>query len=187
MYRAKKLKYILPLFLVSGALLGCGTAPILISGPSVEPPETGPVDYPVILPEIELTEKNIIISYIITPEEGYQNGDGYMKIDFEPSVEGEEGLQKGKIIVNIGHKKIDGANTKWYGYEVSLDRRLLTKQGKTSVPFVRGEDGFWWNEEILMLPEPIKKKIELTIIDEYKETEYFFTIVKEITEREVAQ
>lgn len=190
----KKWKMVLPFIFVSVGLFRCATPPDLISAPFEAPPDTGNVEYPVIFPEIELpelpeeeVEKRLTIRYIITPEEGYRNGDGYMKIDFEPSVESEAGLHKGKITVNIGHKKIDGANTKWYGYEVSLDSRILTKHGKTSVPFVRGEEGFWWNEEILTLPEPMKGRVELTVTDEFQNTSYFFTIVKEITESEVVE
>ena len=178
---------------------GCASpGPSVIDVPDYSPDEGRKISAELPEPEIELPElpapgpetaafeRKTEVRYRITPEEGYSTESAYLRVSFVPAVPpeaGESPARGGRISVHIGHRDIEGANTKWYSYSIIVDGRKYNKKGKVSVPFVRGRDNYWWNEEVLRLPKPLEDEVTVTVTDEYGGTVRRVTVTKEGLER----
>lgn len=165
---------------------GCtGMAPSVTGVPDYEPEDGEELHLALPEPEIELPplpaedkeppEEETIV-YLVSPSGGYNEGGGYLRLSYEQKGD------RGEITVHIGHKEIDGANTKWYSYSLLVDGKAFSKRGMVSVPFVRGRDNYWWNEEQIILPGPVGEKARITVYSDYADEEYTFTITKQIAE-----
>lgn len=141
--------------------------------------DDGDIEVELIEPELELEPE---IQYAVIPREGFETERGYIRLSFKPASDREvSGVQgPGLLTIHIGHKDIEGANTKWYTYNLVIDGKEYVKKGKNSVPFVRGRHDYWWNEEVWHLPKPLGREGVLTIYNDYAKSEYRFRIRKEV-------
>ncbi len=171
------------LILCCGVIVSCsGTGPTVVDVPAYEPdtesditvdlPEPEPVEPPEQRTRQQRPETVTRVVYTVSPEEGYQTGKGYVRIEYEPE-------DKGTIIIHLGHKEIERANTKWYSYMFEVNGKKYTKKGKNTVPFVRGRNNYWWNEDEFHVSLPVQQRGLFSVIDEYAGTVHRFIIERE--------
>ncbi|MCX7029815.1 MAG: hypothetical protein NTU62_06795 [Spirochaetes bacterium] len=151
---------------------------ILLSCKTVEPPPP---------PEPEPPAREAVITWEITPPEGYHLDSGFVTLDFIPPEElrdQKEPPPGGRLTVHLGYLNILNANTVWYRFEVAEGSRYrLRLEGEENIPNVKGLDGYWWNDLDLDLEEPVTREIRVVVKDKRIDTAYPFTLRKVISYR----
>lgn len=120
--------------------------------------------------EAEYEEKTV---YKIRPENGHITENGAVWIE---EIAGGNGPET--VLMLLESREIDRADTKWYAFILSYNGFSKKIQGKKSIPYVRGSRSLWWNEIRLHLDEPLQGTLEITVIDDYADGTYRFTVEK---------
>lgn len=120
--------------------------------------------------EVEYEEKTV---YKIRPENGHVTANGAVWIE---EIAGGNGPET--VYLLLESREIDHADTKWYTFMLSYNGFSKKVQGKKSIPYVRGSRSLWWNEIRLYLDEPLQGTLEITVIDDYADSTYRFTVEK---------
>lgn len=174
----------IPIMLIAAAfpvllMSGCAAAPEIapeVGFPEAEAPRiTAPEPAPE--PEGPARDYEEITVYVVEPESRVEEPFGYIEVEYIE--EGREGTQP-RLAVSLGRAEIDHADTKWYFFEIRIDGKHYTWEGRESIPFVRGKDGLWWNEASVKLPESFEEDLIVTIHDRYARQEYRFTITRAV-------
>jgi hypothetical protein len=143
------------------------------------------VEAPPLPPEEPVREE--VISWEITPTEGYHLDSGFVTLDFIPPEklrDQEAPPIGGRLTVHLGYLDIRDANTVWYRFEIAEGSRYrLRLEGEENIPNVRGPDGYWWNDLDLDLEEPVVREIRVVVTDKRLDAAYRFTLRKLITYR----
>jgi hypothetical protein len=164
--------------LQAGSLLAL-VLPVLIvlSCKTVEPPPPPP----------EAPAREAVITWEITPPEGYYANSGFVALDFTPPEalqDQEEPPRGGRLTVHLGYLNIRNANTVWYRFEVAEGSRYrLRIDGEDNIPNVKDPDEYWWNDLDLDLDEPVTGELRVIVTDKRIDTAYRFTLRKVITYR----
>jgi hypothetical protein len=131
--------------------------------------------------------REALITWEITPREGYYANSGFVTLEFIPPEalrDQKEPPPGGRLTVHLGYLDIRDANTVWYRFEIMEGtKRRLRLEGEENIPNVKGPDGYWWNDLDLDLDEPFAREIRVVVTDERIDTAYRFTLRKVITYR----
>jgi hypothetical protein len=115
-------------------------------------------------------------SWEISPAEGYQDGYGYVRLEFLPP--GAPGLPAGgRLVVHLGRQRLEHANTIWYSFRVTEGIvELLSMDGPEGIPNIKGPDGNWWTDVDLDLPGAFSRPLLVTVNDARAGMTYTFTV-----------
>ena len=174
------------------------TADVLIPAPPLPP---APLPAPPPRPAEPEPEKPVRISYPVLPQERYEDGHGYIGLEYltRPDVleriksrldkrnaradeyvkEYEKVPPGGHLVVDIGRKDLMHANTRWYDFTIIKDgKTIIRRNGVEGIPNIKGRDGNWWNEVIIPLEPVIEESIEVRIADRKQNLDYVFSVVR---------
>jgi len=125
-------------------------------------------------PEVEAEYKERV-EYTIRPEKGHVDATGMIKIEKISSENGPE-----TVFLMLEKREIDHADTKWYTFTLAYNGLTRKVEGEKSIPYVRGSRSLWWNEVQLHLDESLEGTLEITVIDDYADRTYRFTVEKTV-------
>jgi hypothetical protein len=129
--------------------------------------------------------RKTVVSWEITPAEGYRLDSGFVILDFIPSEalrDQRESPLGGRLTIHLGYLDIRDANTVWYRFEITEGpKKRLRLDGEENIPNVRGPDGYWWNDLDLDLEEPVTGEIRVVVTDTRISAVYPFTLRKVIS------
>jgi hypothetical protein len=152
-------------------------------------------------PVPERQTQEAVISWEISPAQGYADKFGYVSLDFTPperlreilsagtgQADSPGGVQPGnkttfpaggRLTVHLGRQGLDHANTVWYSFTVTEgSTTLLSVAGEEGIPNVKGPDNNWWNDVDLDLLKPVFREIRVTVEDRKIDASYAFTLRK---------
>jgi len=128
-----------------------------------------------------------VVSWQITPAEGYFANDGFVTLEYHPPEELQgtsDPPPGGRLTVHLGYIDIRSANTLWYRFEVAEGpRRRLRLEGEDDIPNVKDPDQYWWNDLDIDLDEPVTGEISVIVTDKRIGAAYPFTLRKVIAYR----
>lgn len=124
--------------------------------------------------EVE-AEYREMVDYTVRPEKGHVDATGMIKIERISSENGPE-----TVFLMLEKREIDHADTKWYTFTLAYNGLTRKVKGKKSIPYVRGSRSLWWNEVQLHLDETLEGTLEITVIDNYADRTYRFTVEKTV-------
>jgi hypothetical protein len=108
------------------------------------------------------------IGWEISPEQGYVDSFGFVKLSFTPPA---------RLTVHLGRQNLDHANTAWYSFTVTEGgSTMLSVQGEEGIPNIKGPDGNWWNDVDLDLPHSVSAAIRVIVQDRKIDLAYDFTL-----------
>ncbi|MBN1686342.1 MAG: hypothetical protein JW852_06780 [Spirochaetales bacterium] len=165
------------------------TADVLIPAP---PPPPSPAE-----PEPKITR----ISYSILPQDRYNDGYGYIGLEYLTRPQVLEKIKErldtrnadadqyqkeydkvppgGHLVVHIGRNDLMHANTRWYAYTVIENGEvILARKGAEGIPNIKGRDGNWWNEVTIPLKAPIDDSIQVRVADTKQNLLYEFAVAR---------
>jgi hypothetical protein len=144
---------------------------------TVEPP----------LPPPEEPPREQVVSWQLTPAEGYHANDGFVTLEYRPpeSLPDAPNLPRGgRFVVHLGYIDIRSANTLWYRFEVMEGaKRRRGFEGEDTIPNVKDPDQYWWNDLDIDLDEPVTGELRVIVTDKRIGAAYPFTLRKVITYR----
>jgi hypothetical protein len=128
-----------------------------------------------------------IISWQITPSEGYFADNGFVTLEYHPPEELQGTPDRppgGRLTIHLGYIDIRSANTLWYRFEVAEGpRRRLRLEGEDDIPNIKDPDQYWWNDLDIDLDEPVIGEISVIVTDKRIGAAYPFTLRKVISYR----
>jgi hypothetical protein len=134
---------------------------------------------------VEEAAPHVVVSWQITPTDGYQDERSFVRLDFVPcrlgqDAPGEEGPPPGpggRLTVHLGYRSLVDANTVWYSFEITEGGRTLLRQdGAFDVPNIKGPDGYWWNDVSLDLPREVAGEALVVVSDKRSDTAREFVL-----------
>lgn len=164
--------------LISAALLaGCAAVPeVAPEAAFPDPPERVISEEKKPLPEAPDERDPPVIVYTIEPAPRVQDGLGYVQLEYFEDADGNTDEEKPRIAVGLGRREIEHADTEWYTFTYIIDGTRYVKEGRHSVPYVRGKDGLWWNEATMSLPFRFAEELAVVVTDRYARKEYRFQV-----------
>jgi hypothetical protein len=130
-------------------------------------------------PPVPERKNQEVISWEISPAEGYTDTFGYVRLEFTPSGSDPTLPAGGRLTVHLGRQSLDHANTVWYSYTVTEgSTTLISLDGEIGIPNIKGPDGNWWDDIDFDLPRPVFHEIHVTIEDRKINATYAFTLRK---------
>jgi hypothetical protein len=171
-------------FVEDATLTGDALRPV----PPAPPPEPEP-------------EKLTHISFPILPQDRYDDGFGYISLEYLTRLEVLDNIKVrldkrdadseeyereyakvpagGHLIINIGRGDLMHANTRWYSYTVVQDDDTrIEKHGEEGIPNIKGKDGNWWNVVTVGLKAPIDELVEVQVADIKENLVYTFSVTR---------
>jgi hypothetical protein len=118
-----------------------------------------------------------VISWQVSPAEGYADEYGFVRLDFTPPDGEAAPAPGGRLTVHLGRHSLAHADSAWYGIVIEEGKDvLLDFSGREGIPNVKGPDGNWWNDVLIDLSAPISREIGVTVSDRMTGVGYRFTV-----------
>ena len=160
------------ILLSAGILSGCASAPEITPKTAFPEPPAPVIEEEKPLPRTPEAEEPRELVYTVEPNSRVEDTLGYMEVEYIEAAEDE----KPRIVVSLGRRDIEHADTEWYTFSFVIDGRRYTFEGRHSVPFVRGKDGLWWNEAEVRLPFTFAEELSVAVTDRYARRDYRFRV-----------
>jgi hypothetical protein len=126
-----------------------------------------------------------VITWVISPAQGYADEFGFVRLDFQPPGTAADLPPGGRLTVHLGRRSLDHANTAWYSFRVTEGPiMLLHVDGEEGIPNVKGPDGNWWNDVILDVPTAFSREARVEVRDGKTGLVYAFTVRKVVEHEE---